>query len=374
MRTIYVAATGQHVGKTTSTLGLVANLKKMGFRTGYCKPVGQESVTHAGIEADKDAVLFAGVSGFQIIPELHSPVLIGQGVTKKYIEDPSQFHFEANIRKAATRLNQEYDLVVYEGTGHPGVGTVCDLSNARVAKMLGAGVLMIVEGGIGRTIDKLSMGIALFREEGVPILGVIINKVKPEKIEEISYYLKKKLAVMDIPVLGILPYDEQLSFPIMETVRDAVDGKTIMNAGHMNNRVEDLIAGSLMDMDEFKTFKNILLVASIKRLNEAINKVESEARLRNLDRSPLSGVIVTGDGRHARWYDEADLHNNYFRKHNIPVLTTKLDTYASVVKISRIEVKINAQTPWKIKRAVQLIRQHVDMQSLLGKLEIKNPC
>ena len=92
--------------------------------------------------------------------------------------------------------------------------------------------------------------------------------------------------------------------------------------------------------------------------------------MKKLDKSPLSGVIVTGDGRHAKWYDEADLTNPYFQKHKIPVLTTKLDTYGSVVKISRIEVKINKRTPWKVKRAIELIQQHVDFDMLLSSLEL----
>jgi len=373
MKTIYVAATGQHVGKTTSTLGLVANLKLKGFKTGYCKPVGQESLTVKGMIADKDAVLFSEVIGFDIHPEWHSPVIIGRGVTKEYIENPSRFNFEEQIEVAAHKMESEYDVVVYEGTGHPGVGAVCDLSNARVAKRLGSGVVMIVEGGIGSTIDKLHMSLALFREEEVPILGVIVNKVLPEKKEEIEYYLRRKFDVMDIPLLGVLPYDQHLSFPIMETIRQAVHGKIILNGGRMNNRIEDIIAGSLVDVEEFSTFRNILLVASIRRLNEAIEKVDSIVKLKKLDKSPLSGVIVTGDGRHAKWYDEADLNNPYFRKHKIPVITTKLDTYGSVVKISRIEVKINTRTPWKVKRAIELIRKNLDFDLLLQKLHLKIP-
>jgi len=31
------------------------------------------------------------------------------------------------------------------------------------------------------------------------------------------------------------------------------------------------------------------------------------------------------------------------------------------VKISRIEVKINPRTPWKIHRAEELISEHVDL-------------
>ncbi len=371
MKSIYVAATGQHVGKTTSTLGLVANLIEQGLHTGYCKPVGQEHINYNGMVADKDAVLFSEVIGFKMDPDLHSPVIIGRGVTKAFLDDPLQFPFTERLDFAAKTLKDQYELLVYEGTGHPGVGSVVDLSNAQVAKRLNAGVIMIAEGGIGRTIDRLTMCLALFRAQNVPILGIIVNKVKPEKIEEIRYYLSKITSKWGIPLLGVLPYDQTLSFPIMETVSEVVSGKVILNAEHLNNRVEDIVAGSLVDTEEFNNSKNILLVASVKRLDEAINKVEKISKQNKLEQSPLSGVLVTGDGRHAHWYDPADLHNPYFRDNKIPVITTTLDTYGSVVKISRIEVKINTRTPWKSLRAIELIREHVNFDLLTEQLTVK---
>ncbi|MDP4821839.1 MAG: dethiobiotin synthase, partial [Saprospiraceae bacterium] len=202
MKKIFVAATGQHVGKTTSTLGLVANLQEQGFTTGYCKPVGQKSVFTDGMTADKDAVLFAKVIGFNMDPDIHSPVILGKGVTADYIENPSNFDFSKRILHAADVLENNFDVVVYEGTGHPGVGSVVDLSNADVASMLNSGVIMIVEGGIGSTIDKLNMSIALFKAKNVPIHGVIVNKVKEDKYEKVKYYLSKKLDTMGIPLLG----------------------------------------------------------------------------------------------------------------------------------------------------------------------------
>ena len=81
MKTIFVAATGQHIGKTTSTLGIVANLIERGLKTGYCKPVGQKYITIDGLMADKDAVLFSKVINFNIDPDLHSPVILGSGAT-----------------------------------------------------------------------------------------------------------------------------------------------------------------------------------------------------------------------------------------------------------------------------------------------------
>ncbi|MCB0572864.1 MAG: AAA family ATPase [Phaeodactylibacter sp.] len=370
MKNIYVAATGQHVGKTTSTLGLVAALQARGYNTGYCKPVGQQHLTIDGKTADKDAVLFAKVIGFDIVPEWHSPVVLAQGATKKFLDNPDDYDYKRRILEAAAYLETSRDIMVYEGTGHPGVGSVVNLSNAEVAKLLNAGIVMVVEGGIGRTIDRLHMSMALFREKKLPVLGVLVNKVIPEKRAEIEYYLNKKFREMDTPLLGVLPYDRSLSYPIMETINQAINGKVVLNNHRLSNRVEDIIAGSLVDVDEFNTFRNILLVVSHKRLNEAIEKIKAVARMKKLQRTPLSGVIVTGDGRHETWFRTETVQHPYCIEHEIPVITTVLDTYGSVVKISRIEVKINTRTPWKIKRAIALIKEHVNFDLLMERLDM----
>lgn len=365
-KTIFVAATGQHVGKTTSTLGLVANLKEMGINVGYCKPVGQQHITIDGMTADKDAVLFAEVLGFNLDPVLHSPVILGDGVTAEYIDDPSRFDFKKRIQYASSELSRLHDVLVYEGTGHPGVGSVVDLSNADVAQQLNSSVIMIAEGGIGSTIDRLAMCISMFREKKVPIIGVIVNKVLPEKLDKISHYLGKRFGQMGLPLLGALPFDQSLSFPIMEAVKQAVRGHAVFNEDKMANRVEEIVSGSLIGTEELKTFRNVLLVVSHKRVEEAIGKIKWISSAKGLKESPLSGIIVTGDGLHEFPVVHSHISVDYFTEHEIPVITTALDTLGSVIKISRIEVKINNRTPWKVQRAIELIREHIPLKTLLG--------
>ena len=359
---IYVAATNQHVGKTTSTLGLIHALRSKNINTGYCKPVGQEFVEleQEGFpRVDKDTLLFSKVMKFKIEPEIHSPIIIGKGATAEYLDHPEKYDLDSLVYKAANELNNRHDMVVYEGTGHPGVGRVAGLSNAQVAKMLGAGVIMVAKGGIGNTIDRLHLSLAVFREQKVPILGVIINKVRPDKIEKIKHYIGKHLDQIGIPLLGLVPYDRTLSNPLMITVKDAVMGEVLMNEDFLDNQVEDIVAGSLVDKQELKRFNNLLLVVSITRLEEAVLKIQAIAEHNGYTETPLSGIIVTNIG------SVTPKAKDYIDKHNIPLIRTLLDTYGSVLKISRIEVKINTRTPWKVKRANELIRENVDLSIIL---------
>lgn len=366
MKKIYIAATGQHKGKTTCTLGLAANFQSKGQKVGYCKPVGQQHLSINGKLADKDAVLFGSTLGFQVDPQLHSPVVLASGVTTSFIEDPSQFSFSEDILAASKALEASHDVVVYEGTGHPGVGSIIGLSNAQVAKLLDTETVMIAEGGIGKTIDRLNMSLALFREQKVKIRGVIINKVHIDKYDRVSSYLEKHLKQIGIPLLGVLPYDKSMSFPIIKTIRKAVKGKVLFNENSLDNQVAEIIAGSLIEIDEFTYFKDLLLVVNSSRFQEAIDKIKAGARDRGMKDCPLSGVIITGQGKQAFKTNRAQFQDHYLMKHKVPVLATQHDTYDTVVKISRIEVKINTHTPWKVQKAIELIHENVDLDKIIS--------
>lgn len=360
---IYVAATSQHVGKTTTTLGLVSCLKDQGLNVGYCKPVGQQALTFNGLRADKDAVLFADYMNFKAKPELHSPVILGKGATSTYLDNPEQFNYSTRLLKATKILAQRHDIVVYEGTGHPGVGGVVKLSNARVAELLGAGVIMVVEAGIGSTIDALELNLSLFNQHNVPIIGVIINKAVPSKIDKVQYYVGNVLAERNIKLLGVMPFVEELGLPLMSTIVKAIGGKVLFNEHQLERKVEDIIAGSLVDREHLKKSTNLLLVVSMNRLGDALARLKNVAKTvaeADENSSPLSGVIITGKP------NLSEEHINYFNEHSIPVVHSIMDTYESVIKISRIEVKINTKTPWKVKKAVQLFKEHVDLESILN--------
>ena len=358
---IFVAATSQHVGKTTSTLGLMAALRSAGINVGYCKPVGQEFIHVGTSRVDKDAFLFASSNNFELVPELHSPVILGSGATTAFLDNPGQFQFGNKILKASKILDSQYDAVVYEGTGHPGVGSVVGLSNARVAEMLGAGLIMVVEAGIGNTIDLLDLNLSVFEAKNIPILGVIINKAVPDKIEKVRHYVGRVMEARGVKLLGIMPYEDELGHPLMHGIVAAIKAKVEFNEDMLDNRVANLLSGSIMGLTLGGEEKDQLLIVSLNRLSEALRKIED---LRNPQLPyPISGIIIAGKGE----YTEQQIE--LIQQHRIPVARTTMDTYEVVIRISKMEVKINVRTPWKVSKAIHLFRQHVDLAPVLSFLD-----
>jgi dethiobiotin synthetase len=362
---IYVAATSQHVGKTTCTLGLTAALKHRGLQVGYCKPVGQEFVDLGDLKVDKDALLFSTIMGFILNPALHSPVIVGAGLTKAYLEHPEDYDFNQRILYAAETLSQANDILVMEGTGHPGVGSVIDMSNADVARLTGARLVMVVEGGIGSTIDELNAKLALFREQNVPVSGVIINKVLPTKMDQVKYYVGKKLDKYGIPLLGVLPFDKTLTHPIMDTIMKAVKGNVVFHEDQLDNRIEHIVSGALVERGEFEAQHHHLVIVHHQGLDDTIAIVEAFAQLHHMQGSPLSGIIIHGNGDFLPAFHQKFTRRDYIDQYRIPVIATTLDTYGAAMKIGKIEVKINTRTLWKADRAVDLFEKYVNIEPLL---------
>ena len=171
---IYISATDQNAGKTTISIALLYLARKAGLRIAFIKPVGPKPVDYAGGQIDKDALTVAQVFGLEAQLALMCPVVVTPGMTQRAIrgEIPVAALEEA-ILSAVKKLEAQCDLLVIEGAGHSGVGAVLGLSNARVAALLNAPVLMITGGGIGSVVDAVTLNLALYRENGAQVRGFV---------------------------------------------------------------------------------------------------------------------------------------------------------------------------------------------------------
>src|SRR5436305_4528488 len=215
---VFIAATRQNDGKTTTSLGLMAALQKVHPRIGYIKPVGQRFVEIAEQKIDEDTVLMDQVYKLNCPLVDMSPIAVEPDFTRKYLQSSNYDALVRKIQKAFDRVAWEKDFVLCEGSGHAGVGSVFDLSYAQVAKILGAKVIIVTRGGIGKPIDEVSLNQALFEKEGVEIIGVIINKVIGTKLDYVMQFLRKGLKRRGLELLGVIPHQAILSRPTLQLI------------------------------------------------------------------------------------------------------------------------------------------------------------
>ena len=245
MRQLYLAATGMNRGKTTFALGLLAALIDRGHETGFIKPVGQRYALVDGIPADEDAILVRSVFALPDALTVMSPVHIPRGFTKAVINGQVPDDLAARIVAAHAQASAGRDVLLVEGTGHAGVGSVIGLSNADVARLVGASAVIVSEAGVGRPIDEIVLNRALFARHGVEVLGAVINKVDTDAEPSLPETLRKGLARHGIPLLGTLPYRPILSNPTLSMLVEQMSGEILNRGDDLDRGIEHVAIGAM---------------------------------------------------------------------------------------------------------------------------------
>ena len=354
-KSLYIAASGQHVGKSTITLGLCAALERRGMDVGYSKPLGQKYVIVDGQRVDKDAALLSRTMSFSLETALHSPVILGPGDTVRYLDGEDTMDLRDRILSAANILRRRHDAVIFEGAGHPGVGSVVDLSGAQVARMLGAGVVLVVEGGIGSTLDQIALCQSMFAAAGVPIRGVIANKVVGHKLDKVRHYLQQALARRGLDFLGAVPSDLGLRYPSIRYVADAIGGEVAAGAAHVDNLVRDAIASTSFDFEVGDRDAGLLLVTCAGRLSAVL----AEARVREEGRglgTALAGIAVAGEGCPTMEQRRQAEHLQ------VPLVRTRLGLEQVLGRVGKLVAKMHERSDHDIQRAIALCEAHIDME------------
>eukprot|EP00560_Eucampia_antarctica_P008542 CAMPEP_0197824654 /NCGR_PEP_ID=MMETSP1437-20131217/1879_1 /TAXON_ID=49252 ORGANISM="Eucampia antarctica, Strain CCMP1452" /NCGR_SAMPLE_ID=MMETSP1437 /ASSEMBLY_ACC=CAM_ASM_001096 /LENGTH=453 /DNA_ID=CAMNT_0043424373 /DNA_START=235 /DNA_END=1596 /DNA_ORIENTATION=- len=241
-RPIYVAATHQHVGKTTTCLALISGLQKRFPQSiGYLKPVGQQHVpvysksAGCNIRVDKDVTLIREHFKLKHLDYRYmSPVIIPPGYTRDYIDGKICRNTQLEtIKNAYDQIANENEVVLCEGTGHCAVGSIVGASNAKVANMLGADMILIANGGLGSCFDELELNRALCQEHNVKVKGVIVNKVLPEKYDQTRDYISRALMqAWGIPLVGCVPDRPFLGCPALADLERLFQKKMISGSKH----------------------------------------------------------------------------------------------------------------------------------------------
>lgn len=355
-KSLYIAASGQHVGKSTITLGLCAALEGRGIDVGYSKPLGQKYVVVDGLRVDKDAALLSRAMRFPLETALHSPVILGSGETVRYLDgDADPTELRDRILAAASILRRRHDVVVFEGAGHPGVGSVVDLSGAQVARMLGAGVVLVVEGGIGSTIDQIAMCQAMFTAAGVNIRGVIANKVMGHKIDKVRHYLGQALEQRGLELLGAVPSDLGLRYPSVRYLAEALGGEVLAGAAHLDTLVRDAIASTWFDFEVGDRDAGLVLVTCAGRLSAVL--AEASARQGEAGRGgALAGIVVAGEG--CPTAEQRRLAECL----EVPLVRTRLGLDQVLGRVGKLVAKMHERSDHDIERAIELCEAHVDME------------
>lgn len=377
---IYISGAHQHSGKTVTSIGLLSLLRKIypSEELGYIKPIGQQVIKlDDGTTIDKDAQI---IDKFGQIPSLDlkivSPVQFLPSFTREYLDSDDQekitISLTNNIRNAMSYLKGK-KYIIAEGTGHPGVGSIVGLSNAAVSNLLGADILYIADGGIGRTIDNMEVDLSYFRCKGSRLRGIIFNKVIEDKIPTMKKYVTEKLinkhfrSQPDLPVsiLGYLPKVKTILNPSMNVLRKRFNKHKAIGdtTGELwkktvnNIKILSLVS-EVMDLDELIDPGDIVLIAIMSR-NRRSRILKYAAKMKGR----LGGLILTS----ARMYTLSDEIENMILDVGIPAFVVEEDTASAeeILLDGYANTKLQIYDENKVEEIKQLFEKHIDFTKFI---------
>ena len=359
---VFVAATQQNDGKTTTSLGLFSALQKRIGRIGYIKPVGQRFVEIEGQRIDEDSVLIGETYRVQTPLEAMSPIAVEPDFTRRYIEHQNNEFLVERIQNSFDRAAWEKEFVIVEGTGHAGVGSVFDLSNARVAKLLHSKVVLVTTGGIGKPIDEVALNKALFDKEGVELVGVIVNKVLPARLDYIADFARRGFERLGIDLLGVVPEEPVLANATLGQVSKTIRGTFINARNKSRRRVKKVIIGAMNSSHAMEYFRPGTLIITPGDREDVILAALSSSKLMENDGGTIAGLVLSGDLMPSQPVLDL-LHHS-----DVPTITSPLDSYSVASSIHSMTVKTLPGDAEKIDLIQGLIERHVEIDRLLAKL------
>ena len=359
---VYIGATRQNDGKTITCLGLIAALMKRTEGVGYIKPVGQRYVEVDGHKIDEDALLIKQVYGLRGKLSDMSPIAIPRHFTESYIDSPDREPLVTEVKAAFERVAGESDIVVVEGTGHAGVGSVFDMSNGDVAALLNCRAIIVSAGGIGKPIDEIMLNKAMFDAAGVPVLGVIINKVEDEKYDKVKSYVTRGLQRKGLEVLGVMPYRPVLSSPTIEQLLHDIDGELLSGEQGIKNVVGKMVIGAMPAHQAIEYMTGDALLITPGTREDLILAAMSSCMLGTTERLCVAGMILTGGTPPQPSIMEL------VARTNMPIVLVQEDTYTVASRIAKLIIKIRPGDSEKIRAAEALVDQYVDIDRVLDVL------
>lgn len=361
IKSIFVASTGQNIGKTTCSLGIYAGLRKKFSSVGFIKPVGQRHVeTETGICVDKDVALFKEQFQIEDDPSIMSPVLFPKGFTKDYLDGKvSQKKLIQAISSSYQELAKKHEAILIEGTGHIGVGSIVGLNNAKVASLLDVKVILIASGGLGSAFDSLALNKQMCDFYGIEIAGIILNKVLPEKYDMINEYIHKALKQWNIPIMGMVPYDQFLNSPCVQDFEMLFKTQLICGENYRYRHFKQMrLIATTVDVYQKLICKSQLIITPGSRTDIIEETLKQHKLYRAQGKDLEGGLILTGSIPPSPKLIKA------IQKENIPTLYIPVNSF-DVMKMINSEIfKIRKEDKEKIEEAIGVVETHINFDLL----------
>lgn len=368
---VLVAGAEGHSGKSTIALGLIDALAGTVERVGVFRPV-----VRAGSE--RDYVLELLLSHDAIDLDYDDCAGVSYDDVQKNAD-----HGLSTIVGKYRQLQKLCDSIVVLGSDYTDVGNPAELEfNARVAANLGIPVVLVVTGrdpdaeaqrgltgGLPRAVGDLERvtvsAVSEIRAGFAELAAVVVNRANPDDTQEILQAVERATPGA---VHSVLPEDPVLVAPTVRHVAEVIGASVVTGDPEALNREALGVIVAAMGLETvLNGLRDSFLVLVPGDRYEVLMGV---TLAHQSDTFPsLAGIIV---------YGGMETPDSVARliaglNSNLPIMRVESDTYETVLDVLAVRGRMAAESQRKYDRALTLFRDHVDVEALLGALNVSRP-
>jgi len=344
MTVLYICSSESYSGKSVACLILGRHYQALGKKVGYFKPVGTLPIRVGNITTDEDAYFVSKELKLTDPVESICPVLL-TSETVNHLLDGREEDFVGQVEKAFEVISKDKDIVIMGGVGSAvSTGMILGLSAQEVVSRLKAKAVMM-----GSYIDKRSVDLMLAAKAalGDNLAGVLVNRVSFNQIDFVKTKIVPFLESRNLPVFGVIPRDPLLHSMSVRELAEAINAKILCCEEALDPLIEHFTVGAMNVESALRYFQrtsNKAVITGGDRSDIQLAALETCTRC----------IILTGDlPPDARILARA-------QQAGVPLLLTREDTLSTVERIEKISGKLRIREPQKIKRAEELVDEHVD--------------
>ena len=358
-KNIFIASAEPYTGKSVIAFGLINMLLSKTQKVGYFKPIiTQEDADHK--EQHIEALL-----DFFNLPIHYNDTFAftGQQVLHQPQTENSSEIIDTIISKYK-KAEENYEFTVIEGSDFLGEGTAFEFeSNVLIAKNLAAPVLIVVTGEHKSTAQVVNTAVNIFRNfssRDVQVLGMVVNMVKQEHVEDV-----KQLLLAQLPpgiMLTVIPMESGLQSPTMQEITQALNGNVLFGEELMSNQVDNFVTGAMMLPNFLNHIKeNVLIVTPGDRGDIIIGALQAN---QSTNYPKVAGIVLTVGSIP----DQPVMKLIEGLQTVMPIISVQTGTFETSNAIGHIHSRITKDNKKKIQLAIQVFEKYVDLKALDDKI------
>ncbi len=343
MKKLIIASLYPNSGKTS----LIAGMKHHWHKAVYLKPFGDRLFYQDKRMWDYDAELMVSLMGLKTEP---GNLSLGYDHSKLRLDLKDL----SGVKRIQAQMAQfaDREMLIIETGGMLATARSLGLDAFTFSRELDAGILLVTSGPADQVMDDLSYLDMVFAKLQSRILGVIINQVHHK--EQFLQKYQSALENLSLPVLGMIPRNEQLNHPTLNTILELLHARVIAGTNGMQNRVARVFVGamsgdSVLRMQSFRK-PGKLIITSGDRSDMILAAIETES----------AGVILTND-----LLPPANIIAKA-SAHNIPLILVPNDTYNAAKRVEHLVSITRPDDQEKIALLTELVDEHVAVEKLLS--------